>query len=168
MICTHLNQNTRSEKNNKYHWLWKSYQLFVLSEQNLWPNCSSDPGSQRNGTETLFKQQFVISKVQRTERLMWNKNKIFCFQSDRRRLRADKQTWLSLSGCFSTHILGRWTSDRPTESWNPSGPMTWPGRTLTTALQSVLCIKDNQHKETEDFCLRLTAELQEKKTAWWL
>lgn len=50
----------------------------------------------------------------------------------------DRQTWLSLSGCFSTHILGRWTSDRVTDSWKPSGPMTPPGSTLTTALQSVL------------------------------
>lgn len=52
--------------------------------------------------------------------------------------RRGTHTWLSLSGCFSTHILGRWTSDRVTDSWKPSGPMTSPGSTLTTALQSVL------------------------------
>lgn len=53
-------------------------------------------------------------------------------------------TWLILSGCFSTHILGRWAWERDTDSWKPSGSMTCPGSTLTTALQSVLCGKQNR------------------------
>lgn len=55
-----------------------------------------------------------------------------------RRGRIHSQTWLSLSGWFSTHILGRWASDRLMDSWNPSGPNTCPGSTLTTALHAVL------------------------------
>ena len=48
-------------------------------------------------------------------------------------------TSLSFSGCFSTHILGRYTSTKPMRRENPLLSKELPSTVLITALQSVLC-----------------------------
>ena len=56
-------------------------------------------------------------------------------------------TSLSFSGCFSTHILGRYTSTKPMRRENPLLSKELPSTVLITALQSVLCKTNNRENK---------------------
>lgn len=56
-----------------------------------------------------------------------------------------EHTSLSFSGCFSTHILGRYASRRTMWRENPLLSKEQPSSVLITALQSVLCKRRQTH-----------------------